>query len=508
MARRKLRESESLHNGFAEDFAAEIERDTWEKGQQAGRWLSQHLYSEREKREMEQRRRRARAGERKAEAGRPGVKAAEAAQTEAGRGGAAQSTALAAQSAPEGAKKRTPATGVSAQQDAAWQAAGQDGQAAAEQGAQGGTAAETDWHTPFSEMEFAPSLQANQDALDSLKPVTQSIATKLENVSAQLNGLRTMNPMYITNIAEHNQSRQALEEQQAALSEQLKQAQAAEQTMRQAYQEATKTPADLLCEQYQNQRQAVAQARKDGLSQAEIAQLEAQMNETYQSYLAAWNEEKPGPAPGTGTAATAKFAEPGRKRPPRQPCAAGPGRDFGGAAHARTSPEEIQRLERTLESEEALAEQARQDEQEARQAAQAQQTAASSQTQQQLDALNEQIWQLESANMIYDANASGMAYSQEYLDLLSEREQLIAQLDAQKEQELQQVQSTMSWGTLEAWAQPDYVLSETEKAAVNAALEEWNGMIGPDFDAYYEAARALRDMGQKHAGNRNTVVSG
>ncbi len=55
----------------------------------------------------------------------------------------------------------------------------------------------------------------------------------------------------------------------------------------------------------------------------------------------------------------------------------------------------------------------------------------------------------------------------------------------------------MSWGTLEAWAQPDYVLSETEKAAVNAALEEWNGMIGPDFDAYYEAARALRDMGAK-----------
>ena len=39
-ARKKQRESESLHNGFAEDFAAEIERDTWEKGQQAGRWLS------------------------------------------------------------------------------------------------------------------------------------------------------------------------------------------------------------------------------------------------------------------------------------------------------------------------------------------------------------------------------------------------------------------------------------------------------------------------------------
>ena len=496
MARRKLRESESLHNGFAEDFAAEIERDTWEKGQQAGRWLSQHLYSEREKREMEQKRRRARAGERKAEAGRPGVKAAEAAQTEAGRGGGAQSTAHAAQSAPEGTQKRTPTTGVSAQQDAAWQAAGQDGQAAAEQGAQGGTAAETDWHTPFSEMEFAPSLQANQDALDSLKPVTQSIATKLENVSAQLNGLRTMNPMYITNIAEHNQSRQALEEQQAALSEQLKQAQAAEQTMRQAYQEATKTPADLLCEQYQNQRQAVAQARKDGLSQAEIAQLEAQMNETYQSYLAAWNEENQAQRQAQEQQQQQNLQSLGESARHGSLAQQAQAAILVARRTPGTSPEEIQRLERTLESEEALAEQARQDEQEARQAAQAQQTAASSQTQQQLDALNEQIWQLESANMIYDANASGMAYSQEYLDLLSEREQLIAQLDAQKEQELQQVQSTMSWGTLEAWAQPDYVLSETEKAAVNAALEEWNGMIGPDFDAYYEAARALRDMGQ------------
>ncbi|MBS6866408.1 MAG: hypothetical protein KH196_12050 [Oscillospiraceae bacterium] len=80
MARKKLRESESLHDGFAEDFAAEIERDSWEKGQRAGRWLSQHLYSEREKREMEQKRR----------GTRPGAKAAEAGQTEAGRGGGAR----------------------------------------------------------------------------------------------------------------------------------------------------------------------------------------------------------------------------------------------------------------------------------------------------------------------------------------------------------------------------------------------------------------------------------
>ena len=41
------------------------ERDTWEKGQQAGRWLSQHMYSEKEKREMEKKRR---AQQRKAQA--------------------------------------------------------------------------------------------------------------------------------------------------------------------------------------------------------------------------------------------------------------------------------------------------------------------------------------------------------------------------------------------------------------------------------------------------------
>ena len=147
MARKKLRESESLHDGFAEDFAAEIERDSWEKGQQAGRWLSQHLYSEREKREMEQKRRGTRAGERKPEAGRPGVKAAEAAQTEAGRGGGAQST-------PEGTQKRTPATGVSAQQDAAWQAAGQSGAGQAPA-----------WLEEFLQMPFESTMDENMAAL-------------------------------------------------------------------------------------------------------------------------------------------------------------------------------------------------------------------------------------------------------------------------------------------------------------------------------------------------------
>ena len=50
---KKKWQAESPPARFAHNFANEIERDTWEKGQQAGRWLSQHMYSEKEKREME-----------------------------------------------------------------------------------------------------------------------------------------------------------------------------------------------------------------------------------------------------------------------------------------------------------------------------------------------------------------------------------------------------------------------------------------------------------------------
>ena len=452
------------------------ERDTWEKGQQAGRWLSQHMYSEKEKREMEKKRR---AQQRKAQAAQP-----ESAPEESAPGAAQQG------------RKPTPATGVSAQQNAAWQAAADgDGQAPAEQGMQSGEAADADWHTPFRQMEFAPSMQANLDALDSLKPVTQSLSAELENVNTQLNSMRAMNPMYITNIAEYNQSCQALQQRQAYLSEQLEEAQAAEQAMRQEYQAATMTPADRLRKQFQAQQQAVAQARKDGRSQSEIAALEAQKNETYQSYLAAWNEENQAQRQAQEQQKQQNLqglSESARHGSLAQQAQAAL---FAARRTPGTSPEEIQRLERVLESEKALAAQAGQAEQQARQTAQAQQTAASSQTQQELDDVNSRIWELESTNMMYTADAS-MAYTPEYLALLEKRERLKSQLSAQKEQEVQQVQSTMSWGTLEAWAQPGYTMSETEKAAARAALKEWNGVIGPDFDAYYEAARALREMGQ------------
>ena len=475
---KKKWQAESPPARFAHNFANEVERDTWEKGQQAGRWLSQHMYSEKEKREMEKKRR---AQQRKAQA--------QAAQPES-------APEESAPGAGQQGQKPTPATGVSAQQNAAWQAAADgDGQAPAEQGMQSGEAADADWHTPFRQMEFAPSMQANLDALDSLKPVTQSLSAELENVNTQLNSMRAMNPMYITNIAEYNQSCQALQQRQAYLSEQLEEAQAAEQAMRQEYQAATMTPADRLRKQFQAQQQAVAQARKDGRSQSEIAALEAQKNETYQSYLAAWNEENQAQRQAQEQQKQQNLqglSESARHGSLAQQAQAAL---FAARRTPSTTSEEIQRLERVLESEKALAAQAGQAEQQARQAAQAQQTAASSQTQQELDDVNSRIWELESTNMMYTADAS-MAYTPEYLALLEKRERLKSQLSAQKEQEVQQVQSTMSWGTLEAWAQPGYTMSETEKAAARAALKEWNGVIGPDFDAYYEAARALREMGQ------------
>ena len=65
---KKKWQAESPPARFAHNFANEIERDTWEKGQQAGRWLSQHMYSEKEKREMEKKRR---AQQRKAQAAQP-----------------------------------------------------------------------------------------------------------------------------------------------------------------------------------------------------------------------------------------------------------------------------------------------------------------------------------------------------------------------------------------------------------------------------------------------------
>ena len=120
-------------------------------------------------------------------------------RTEAGRGGAAQSTALAAQSAPEGAKKRTPATGVSAQQNAAWQAAGQGG---AGQAPVFSLTASSRAHAPQRENDAQPSLPA-----PGLQP--WDFEQELQRTQASIQAL-------IQGAREEGQARQEQREQQQA----------------------------------------------------------------------------------------------------------------------------------------------------------------------------------------------------------------------------------------------------------------------------------------------------
>ena len=140
---KKKWQAESPPARFAHNFANEVERDTWEKGQQAGRWLSQHMYSEKEKREMEKKRR---AQQRKAQA--------QAAQPES-------APEESAPGAGQQGQKPTPATGVSAQQNAAWQAAADgDGQAPA-------------WMEEFLQMPFSSTMDENMAALAQQKTPAQ-----------------------------------------------------------------------------------------------------------------------------------------------------------------------------------------------------------------------------------------------------------------------------------------------------------------------------------------------
>ena len=467
MARRKLRESESLHNGFAEDFAAEIERDTWEKGQQAGRWLSQHLYSEREKREMEQRRRRARAGERKAEAGRPGAKAAEAVQTEAGRGGAAQSTAFAAQSAPEGAKKRTPATGVSAQQNAAWQAAGQDGAGQAPACLE-----------EFLQMPFASTMDENMAALAQEKTPAQIAREAADAAKARRDSQYRGSGQYgsrggtgpgdtrtnaqkragvLRGEADRAQQRAReadayaaqLEAEEADAKADLEAQRRAQEQARQAQEEAAARQdpqrKEYWAEQWRSYGRQLDEAKRNGAPQETLYELEAQRGEAYQNYMRLSGQET------------------------------------------------VARSEQQARQKE-LAQQA-QAQQQAPQAGQGSSEieAAIQQTEQALTDVRLKIADLRAAGAEY---APGGGYSAPFQAALNEEARLESQLDAQQAQAYQQAQASVNWGTLMEWASSDYEMTDAQKAVTAELVEQWNGTIGPKFDEYYETAQRLHALGQ------------
>ena len=460
MARKKLRESESLHDGFAEDFAAEIERDSWEKGQRAGRWLSQHLYSEREKREMEQKRR----------GTRPGAKAAEAAQTEAGRGGGAQSTAPAAQSAPEGTQKRTPATGVSAQQNAAWQAAGQSraGQAPA-------------WLEEFLQMPFESTMDENMAALAQEKTPAQIAREAADAAKARRDSQYRGSSQYgsrggagpgdtRTNAQKRagmlrgeadmaqQRAREAdayaaqLEAEEADAKAALEEKRRAQEQARQAQEEAAARQdpqrKEYWAGQWRSYGQQLDEAKRNGAPQETMYELEAQRGAAYQNYMRLSGQET-----------VARSEQQARQKELAQQAQAG--QEAQAAQAGQSSGHEAE--------------------------------AAIQQTEQALTDVRLKIADLRAAGAEY---APGGGYSAPFQAALDEEARLESQLDAQQAQAYQQAQASVNWGTLMEWASSDYEMTDAQKAVTAELVEQWNGTIGPKFDEYYETAQRLHALGQ------------
>ena len=459
MARKKLRESESLHDGFAEDFAAEIERDSWEKGQRAGRWLSQHLYSEREKREMEQKRR----------GTRPGAKAAEAVQTEAGRGGGAQSTAPAAQSAPESTQKRTPATGVSAQQNAARQAAGQDGAGQAPA-----------WLEEFLQMPFESTMDENMAALAQEKTPAQIAREAADAAKARRDSqyrgssrygsrggagpgdtrtnaqkragmLRGEADMAQQRAREADAYAAQLEAEEADAKAALEEKRRAQEQARQAQEEAAARQdpqrKEYWAEQWRSYGQQLDEAKRNGAPQETLYELEAQRGEAYQNYMRLSGQET-----------VARSEQQARQKELAQQAQAG--QEAQAAQAGQSSGHEAE--------------------------------AAIQQTEQALTDVRLKIADLRAAGAEY---APG-GYSAPFQAALDEEARLESQLDAQQAQAYQQAQASVNWGTLMEWASSDYEMTDAQKAVTAELVEQWNGTIGPKFDEYYETAQRLHALGQ------------
>ena len=460
MARKKLRESESLHDGFAEDFAAEIERDSWEKGQRAGRWLSQHLYSEREKREMEQKRR----------GTRPGAKAAEAVQTEAGRGGGAQSTAPAAQSAPESTQKRTPAIGVSAQQNAARQAAGQDGAGQAPA-----------WLEEFLQMPFESTMDENMAALAQEKTPAQIAREAADAAKARRDSqyrgssrygsrggtgpgdtrtnaqkragmLRGEADMAQQRAREADAYAAQLDAEEADAKAALEEKRRAQEQARQAQEEAAARQdpqrKEYWAEQWRSYGQQLDEAKRNGAPQETLYELEAQRGAAYQNYMRLSGQET-----------VARSEQQARQKELAQQAQAG--QEAQAAQAGQSSGHEAE--------------------------------AAIQQTEQALTDVRLKIADLRAAGAEY---APGGGYSAPFQAALDEEARLESQLDAQQAQAYQQAQASVNWGTLMEWASSDYEMTDAQKAVTAELVEQWNGTIGPKFDEYYETAQRLHALGQ------------
>ena len=442
------------------------ERDTWEKGQQAGRWLSQHMYSEKEKREMEKKRR---AQQRKAQAqaaqpesapeeGAPGGAAFQAGQTGAGQQG----------------QKPTPATGVSAQQNAAWQAAADgDGQAPA-------------WVEEFLQMPFSSTMDENMAALAQQKTPAQIAREDANQAQAYRDSQYRASGQYgsrggtgpgdtRTNaqkragvlLGEANMAQQRafqtnayanqLEAEEAAASEAIaaqqqaqEEAQQAQAAAQQAQEEAAarQNPQrkEYWAEQWRSYGQQLDEAKQSGASPQALHALQEQRDVAYQNYMRLSGQET-----------VARSEQQARQKELEQ-------------AQAQAQQQAPQAGQGSSEIEAAI-----------------------QQTGQALTDVRLKIADLRAARAEY---APGGGYSAPFQAALDEEARLESQLDAQQAQAYQQAQASVNWGTLWGWASPDYEMTDAQKAVAAELVEQWNGTIGPKFDEYYETARRLHALGQ------------
>ena len=431
------------------------ERDTWEKGQQAGRWLSQHMYSEKEKREMEKKRR---AQQRKAQAAQP-----ESAPEESAPGAGQQG------------RKPTPATGVSAQQNAAWQAAADgDGQAPA-------------WVEEFLQMPFSSTMDENMAALAQQKTPAQIAREDANQAQAYRDSQYRASGQYgsrggagpgdtRTNaqkragvlLGEANMAQQRafqtnayanqLEAEEAAASEAIaaqqqaqEEAQQAQAAAQQAQEEAAarQNPQrkEYWAEQWRSYGQQLDEAKQNGASPQALHALQEQRDMAYQNYMRLSGQET-----------VARSEQQARQK------------ELAQQAQAQAQQQAPQAGQGSSEIEAAI-----------------------QQTGQALTDVRLKIADLRAAGAEY---APGGGYSEPFQAALDEEARLESQLDAQQAQAYQQAQASVNWGTLWGWASPDYEMTDAQKAVAAELVEQWNGTIGPKFDEYYETAQRLHALGQ------------
>ena len=441
------------------------ERDTWEKGQQAGRWLSQHMYSEKEKREMEKKRR---AQQRKAQAAQP-----ESAPEESAPGGAAFQAGQTG--AGQQGQKPTPATGVSAQQNAAWQAAADgDGQAPA-------------WVEEFLQMPFSSTMDENMAALAQQKTPAQIAREDANQAQAYRDSQYRASGQYgsrggtgpgdtRTNaqkragvlLGEANMAQQRafqtnayanqLEAEEAAASEAIaaqqqaqEEAQQAQAVAQQAQEEAAarQNPQrkEYWAEQWRSCGQQLDEAKQNGASPQALHALQEQRDVAYQNYMRLSGQET-----------VARSEQQARQK------------ELAQQAQAQAQQQAPQAGQGSSEIEAAI-----------------------QQTGQALTDVRLKIADLRAAGAEY---APGGGYSEPFQAALDEEARLESQLDAQQAQAYQQAQASVNWGTLWGWASPDYEMTDAQKAVAAELVEQWNGTIGPKFDEYYETARRLHALGQ------------